>query len=73
MKGWMTQNEWGSEIRKINATEHPVVTIGIDGEGLGRLHLFVVFAKRSRIHIQSCLPSADSILLALAPQSEVSL
>lgn len=31
-KGWMTQDDWGAELRKINASAHPYVKVGVDGE-----------------------------------------
>ena len=32
-KGWMTQDDWGAEFRAINHNQHPIIQVGVDGEG----------------------------------------
>ena len=31
MKGWMTQEDWGAELHKIDSKAFPVIRIGVDG------------------------------------------
>ena len=66
MKGWMTQEDWGAELHKIDAEAYPVLRIGVDGVLQFRKFVAFVETKSNSLKATEFTQASHVLLTAVA-------